>query len=204
VAAHFDEEGESEPVVVSATRRHSHRPELAAGADGTPRVAWLEAVGDNGYEVVVASAATEALEALGGFRLTDLWGEVLSVWFAGMSLLFYAPMVIGWIVLPLGLVLVVTLVSRISLQGWRALAWLGVVMLLQLACKRFLAPQLTPLQSLVQLGLFLAPAVLGSGLVWVYWRRAERRSLLTAYGLFAAVDAVFSLFVLLPRVLWAI
>lgn len=67
----FDEEGQSEPVPVTETQSPSYRPDLAVGADGTLRAAWLEAAGDSGYQVAVASTAPEAREALGGFRLTD-------------------------------------------------------------------------------------------------------------------------------------
>ena len=197
----FDEEGQSEPVPVTETRSPSHRPDLAVGADGTLRAAWLEAAGD--YQIAVASTASEAREALGGFRLTDWWEEIGEIGFEGLSLLFYTPLVVGWVVLPLGLVLVVTLVSHGSPRGWWVLAWLGVAMLLQLVCKRLIAPRLMPLQNPVQIGLSLMPVVLGAGLVWVYWRRTQWPSLLVVYGLFAGVDALFSLFVLIPRVLWA-
>jgi len=44
--------------------------------------------------------------------------------------------------------------------------------------------------------------VLGAGLMWVYWRRAEEPLLVAAYGLFAGMDAIFSLFVLMPRLVW--
>lgn len=132
-----------------------------------------------------------------------LTNTLAEVGFEYIALLLYAPLVIGWVVLPLGLVLVVTFVSRISLQGWRMLAWLGAAMLLQLTCKRLTAPPLIPLYNLDQIGLALIPVVLGFGLVWVYRRWTSEPSLFAAYGLFAGVDAVFSLFVLIPRVLWA-
>ena len=57
----------------------------------------------------------------------------MEVGFEGLSLLFYTPLVVGWVVLPLGLVLVVTLASHGIPPGWWALAWLrvaGVLLLL--------------------------------------------------------------------------
>jgi hypothetical protein len=83
-------------------------------------------------------------------------------------------------------------------------AWLGTAILLQLAGKWFLFPDLLSLgPAPVELGLTVAPIVLGIGLMWVYWRRTDEPSLLAAYGLFAGIEIIISLFVTIPRVLWA-
>lgn len=203
LAVSFDEESPSEPVTVSGTRGYSLWPDLAVGADDTTRVAWLEDVGDSCYQVVVASTALEAREALGGPRRTEWWQEVVTLGFEGLSLLVYAPLVLGWTIPPLCLVALVAFVSHGGLRGWQAVLWLGAAIALHLVCKGFIAPQLTPLHDPVRVGLSLALIALGVGLVWVYWRRAEEPSLLAAYGLFAGVDGLFSLFVLLPWALWA-
>jgi hypothetical protein len=71
-------------------------------------------------------------------------------------------------------------------------------------CKRLLFPSLMVLGDPVEIGLSLAPVVLGAGLMLAYWRRAEEPLLVAAYGLFAGIDAMFSLFVLMPRLLWVV
>lgn len=203
VVVPFDAQGRGEPVAVTNTWRASMWSDLAVGPDGTLRATWLEPIGDDVSQVVVASTAPEALDALGGFRLAEWWGEVVGFWFDMAGLLAFSPLVIGWTVLPLGLVLVGTFVSHGRLPGWKAVAWLGAAAVLQLVCKRFLFPSLMVLgPDPVEIGLSLAPSVLGAGLMWVYWRRAEEPLLVAAYGLFAGMDAIFSLFVLMPRLLW--
>jgi len=158
------------------------------GGDGTLRATWLEPIGDDKYQIVVASTAPEALEALGGFRLVEWVGEIATVGFDIMGLLSFAPLVLGWIILPLGLVLVGTFVSPSGVRG----------------CKRFLFPALLPLgPDPAETALSLLPTLLGAGLAWIYWRRVEKPLLLAAYGFFAGTDAIFSLFVMLPRLLWA-
>ena len=205
VVVPFDAQGRGESVAVTNTWRASMWPDLAVGADGTLRATWLESIGDDVYQVVVASTAPEALDALGGFRLAEWWGEVVGFWFDMAGLLAFSPLVIGWTVLPLGLVLVGTFVSHTGLRGRQAVAWLGAAALLQLVCKRLLFPSLMSFgPHPVEIGLSLAPFVLGAGLMWVYWRRAKEPLLVAAYGLFAGVDAVFSLLVLMPRLLWTV
>jgi len=203
IVAPFDGRERGEPIPVTATRRPSLFPDLTVGAGGVVRAAWLESMGGGVYQVMAASTAPPALEALGDFRLTDLWEEAIGLGFDFLSLLFYAPMVISWVVLPLALVLVIAFGSRGDLRGWQVLAWLAAAVLLQLVCKRFVAPWLLPLHGPIQIGLSLAPVLLGGVLVWFYWRRSEEPSLLVSYFLFASVDTLYSLFVLIPQTFWA-
>jgi len=176
---------------------------MAAGADGTLRMAWLEAARDGEFQVVVASTAPEARAALGGPRWSEWLDSAAALLFDGLSLLSYAPIVIAWVFLPVGLIVVATWVSGTDLRERRALVWLGATVLLQLACKRLLAPTMMLLgPDPMQVALSLAPMGVGLGLIGVYRWRAKRPSLPVAYGLFAAVDAAFSLFVVLPQVLW--
>jgi hypothetical protein len=53
------------------------------------------------------------------------------------------------------------------------------------------------------IALSVAPVVVEIALMWVYWRRAKSPLLLAAYGLFIGTDAAFSVFVMVPRLLWA-
>jgi len=74
----------------------------------------------------------------------------------------------------------------------------------QLVCKRLFALGLIPFgPDHVQIALSVVPVVLGIGLMWLYWRRAEEPLLLAAYGLVIGTDAAFSVFVMIPRLLWA-
>jgi hypothetical protein len=198
----FHGQTRGEPVPVTATRLHSVWPDLTVGADGTLQVAWLEPAGDGEYKVAVASSDPEAIEALGGFHWADWWSEAATVGFEGLSLLIYTPLVISWMILPMALVALVAFVSHGNLRALWALAWLWVAMLLQLVCKGAIAPKILSLHDPLQVGLALVPAALAAILVWIYWRRVMSCSLIKGYALFAGLDAVYSLFVLLPLVLW--
>ncbi len=200
----FDAQGQGERVSVTRTWLLSMWPDLAVGADGTLRAVWCEALGDDVYQVVVASTAPEARDALGGFRPAEWWDDVLTLWTDFFGLLGLLPLVFGWVLVPLGLMLVGVFINPDGLRKQQVVAWLGAAILLQLVGKWFLFPDLLSFgPDLVELGLTIAPIVLGIGLMWVYWRRADEPSLLAAYGLFAGTEIILSLFVIIPRVLWA-
>jgi hypothetical protein len=205
VVVPFDENGAGDPVVVTKTRPSSISPDLAVSTDGTLRAAWVEPLGNDLYRVIVASTAPEAREALGGFRLSEVWNDVATFVFENVSLLGYAPYVIGWAVLPVGLLLVATLLTPGGVRGWKAAAWLGAAIVAQVACKRFLAPQMLPFELGIEgIALSIAPVVTSILLMWVYWRRAREPMLLLAFGLCIGVDAAFSIFVMGPRILWGV
>jgi len=205
VVVPFDKNGAGESIVVSKTRPSSVWPDLAVSDAGTLRAAWVEPLGNDTYRVVVASTAPEALESLGGFRLTELLGDIAAFVFENLSLLGYAPYTIGWAVLPLGLLLLATFLTPGGMRGWKAALWLVGAIILQLASKQFLAPQMLPFQLGIEgITLSIAPVILGIALMWIYWRRAKEPILLAAYGLFIGVDAAFSIFVMVPRLLWAV
>ena len=200
----FDENGAGEPVIVTRTRPSSVWPDLAVSGDGTLRATWVEPLGNDMYRVVVASTAPEALESLGGFRLTEFLGGVAAFAFENISLLGYAPYVVGWAILPLGLLLLATFLRPSGVRGEKVVLWLVGAIILQLASKQFLAPQMLPLELGIEgIVLSVTPVVLGIALMWVYWRRAKEPLLLAAYGLFIGADAAFSVFVMIPRLLWA-
>jgi hypothetical protein len=205
VVVPFGENGPGEPVIVTKTRPSSVWPDLAVSADGTLRAAWVEPLGNDMYRIVVASTASEAREALGGFRLAEVWNDIATFAFENVSLLGYAPYVIGWMVLPLGVLLLATFLTPGGVRGWKAAAWLGAAIILQLVSKRFLAPQMLPFESgLEGIVLSITPVVVGIPLMWIYWRRAKEPLLLAAYVFFIGTDAAFSIFVVLPRLMWAV
>jgi hypothetical protein len=200
----LSEEGNEPPVPISSTQTRSLYPDLAVEGD-TLRAAWLEPMGDEMYRVIVANTGSAAREALGGF----MWGEwlqdvaLLSMDMVG--LLAYLPLVLLWTAIPLGLALVATRFSGGESSGWRAALWLGGALIIQLIGKGLVAVQLSPFQTDIdQAALALIPVVLGGGAVWLYWRRAASPTVIAAYGLFAGIDAAYSLFFLLPRVLWTV
>jgi hypothetical protein len=205
VVVPFKKDGAGEPIIVTKTRPSSVWPDLAVSADGTLRAAWVETLGNDMYRIVAASTAPEAREALGGFRLSEVWNEIATFVFENISLLGYAPYVIGWMVLPLGVLLLLTILFPGGVRGWKAAMWLGIAIILQLASKRYLAPQMLPFElGLEGIVLSAVPVVLGIPLMWIYWRRAKEPLLLAAYGLFIGTDAVFSIFVVLPRLMWTV
>jgi hypothetical protein len=201
----FDENGQGEPIVVTKTRLSSIQPDLVVSADGSLRAAWVEPLGYDTDQVAVASTAPQAREALGKFSLAEWGDDVATFLFENLALLGYVPYVLLWAVLPFGLLLVGTLLRPGGVQGWKALVWLAVAVVLQLACKRFFAPLMLSFgPGFTEIVLSVAPIVLGIALMWIYWRRAKEPLLLAAFGLFIATDAAISVFVLLPRLLWSV
>jgi hypothetical protein len=198
-------EGENQaPVPISRTQSRSLCPDLAAERSAL-RAAWLEPIGNETYQVIVASTGSAAREALGGFRWSEWWQDVALLGMDAVGLLGFLPLVLGWTVLPLGFVLVATWVSGGESSGWRTALWLGGTLVLQVICKGMIAVQLSPFQAdIVQAALALVPVILGGGAMWLYWRRAASPKLIVAFGLFAGIDAACSLFILLPRVLWTV
>ena len=203
VVAPFNENGPEEHTVASDTWQASLYPDMTVGADGTLRAAWVEAIGEDQHRIVVASTANEAKQALGGFMLSEWLERGVSLSTDVLALLFFAPYIVGWTVLGWGLVAAGTYLNPDRLRGWWSTLWLWAAIPVHLACKRYIAPALMPIgPSPAQLVFVLTPVVIGLILILIYWRRAETPSLMAAYGLFAASDAVFSLFVALPQTLW--
>jgi hypothetical protein len=203
VVVPFDEGGRSEPTIASDTWQASLNPDLAMGADGSLRAAWVEAMGEDQHRIVVASTATEAKEAHSGFLLTEWLERGASLSTDLMALLFFTPYVVGWTVLGWGLVVAGTFLNPDGLRGWWSTLWLWAALPVHLACKRYIAPALMPIGTDPTQIMFVAtPVLVGLVLMFIYWRRSETPSLMAAYGLFAATDAVFSLFVALPQTLW--
>ncbi len=198
----FDENGAGEPVIVTKTRYASVWPDLAVSAGGTLRAVWVEPLGGDVFRVVAASTTPEARAALGGLRFAEWGSDVATLVFEHVSLLGYTPYVIGWALLPLGLLLVAMFFNSGGVRGWKAAAWLGMAVVLQLVCKRFFAPRMLPFELGIEgIALALAPVALGVVLMWGYWRRAQAPLLLAAYGLFVGADAAFSIFVMIPRLM---
>jgi hypothetical protein len=199
----FDESGQGGSILVTNSWAPSVQPDLAVSADGTLRAAWFEPIGDDLYQIVVASTTPEAREALGGFRLAEWWDNVAGVWLDAIGLLGFAPYMLSWMLLPLGLLLIGTFARPSRMRGWEAAIWLGAAILLQIAGKRYLLSVLIPFgPGLADIALSLAPYALGAGLMWVYWRWKEEPILLVAYCLVIVMDFAFSLFVGMPRLLW--
>jgi hypothetical protein len=196
-------EGFGPPIIISRTWEPSLRTTLALAEDESLRAAWLEATGEDMFKVVVASTDPTARAALGGFRPAEVMERATFIWSDFVGLLFFAPYIIAWMVLPWGLVGVGTILNPDTLEGLRSWIWLWLAPPIHLLCKRYIAPQWAPLgPSLTELSLTVAPLVVGALLMLIYLRRADRPSLLKAYGWFAIVDGLFTLFVTLPLYLW--
>jgi hypothetical protein len=202
LAMRLGEEENETPTSISGTQSRSLYPDIAV-ARGTLRAVWLEPIGGEVHQVIVATTGSAAREALGGFLWAEWLQDVALLVMDLVGLLGFLPLVLAWTFLPLGLVLVATWVGGGESSGWQTVLWLGGALTLHLIVKGLVAVQLSPFQTeILEAALALIPVVLGAGAMWLYWRRAEAPSLIAAYGLFAGIDVAYSLFFLMPRVLW--
>lgn len=187
------------------------RPTLAADARGHLHLAWLEPGGVRRYAVYYAGTAPDTRAALGRLTVRDigdallqgLWRIVEAVSLFPMAFLaLLAPLV--WIVAYL----VATAEGSLRFRGPRVA--LAVAVLLYIPAKFFLLPpdllsfppfseQLPPAWANV-LVIGLPVAILGAalGVMALYVRRAEARSLLAAYLVFGATDAFLTIALYAP------
>ncbi|NIN65022.1 MAG: hypothetical protein GTO63_10045, partial [Anaerolineae bacterium] len=122
--------------------------------------------------------------------------------------LFFVPMVLGWVFLPIAWLVIFALATReFEVSDPRGLGALGLACLLQVGLKLLFfsdllsqfpfGSQLSPSISLL-LGRWIIPLILAAvsaGAAWIYLRRTRRRSLFTAYFIFAAVDSLLTLII---------
>jgi hypothetical protein len=200
--------------VVNATRPASIRPSVAADGQGNLYVAWMDTAGFGRYRVVYASTSEQVKAVLNAITTYDVVDRVLTAMMSSISALFFAPIAVGWMVLPILLLVVTAWVTKESLvSDPHGPVVLGAAMVVHLASKLFLFPAVLsrgPFASLGSpfwgnlLGRWLLPlflAILSAGLVWLYLRRRRDRVLFVAYLMFAAIDSVLTL-VLYVSPLW--
>jgi len=194
--------------IVNASRGASVRPSVATDSQGNLHLVWIDTAGFQRYHVVYASTSPQAKETLNRITTYEIVNDVLSAVMRFFSALFFIPIVLNWILIPLGWLVLFTLTTRESdisdPHGRRAL---GLAVLLQLGAKLFFFPDLlsrSPLASMLSpllgliLGRWILPlllAAISAGLMWAYLKRAHSQSIFVAYFIYAAVDSLLTLII---------
>jgi hypothetical protein len=194
--------------LVNASRGASLQPNLAADDRGNLHLAWIDTAGFSRYQVVYASNSPQVKGTLNRISAYDVVDRVLGTVINIFSALFVVPIVLSWVFLPMGYLLVHSMVTggadASEHRGRRAL---GLAMLLHAAVKilffgdllrRFpLSPLLSPSVGLA-LGRWVVPVLL-AGLsalaAWLYLKRTRTQSVFVPYLIFAAIDSFVTLIV---------
>ena len=194
--------------IVSASRGASVQPNVAADDQGNLHLVWLDTAGFESYHVVYASTSPQAKETLNRITVYEIVDKVLGAVMGFFTALFFVPIVLNWVLIPLGWLILFALTTRQSEisdpHGRRALS---VAMLLQLVIKIFLlsdllsrsplVSRLSPLLGLI-LGRWIIPVLLAAisvGVVWAYLKRTQSQSIFVTYLIYAAIDSLLTLIV---------
>ena len=200
--------------IVSASRAASLQPSVAIDPDGNLHLAWIDTAGFNRYQVVYAGTSPQAKETLNRVTSYEVVDNVLSVVMNIFSALFFLPIVLSWVFIPIIWLVIFALTTReFEISDPHGRSALGLAYLLHLGVKLFFFSDFLsriPFGSLISpsLGLFLGRwifplflAALSAGVAWVFYlKRGSNPSLFVAYFIYAAVDSLLTLviYVALP------
>ena len=192
--------------IVNASRGASVQPNVVVDGQGYLHLVWLDTAGFQRYHVVYASTSPQAKETLNRITTYDVVDKVLSAVMSFFSALFFVPIVLNWVLVPLGWLVLFALTTNESdisdPHGRRALV---LAMLLQVGSKIFFFPDLLARSPLISrlslplgliLGRWILPlllAAVSAGVVWAYLKRARSQSIFVAYFIYAAVDSLLTL-----------
>ncbi|MGC9334711.1 MAG: hypothetical protein ACP5JJ_11215 [Anaerolineae bacterium] len=194
--------------IVNASRGASLRPNVVVDSNGHLHLAWIDTAGFERYHVVYASTSPRVRETLNRVTVYDVVNRVLNAVMSIFTALFFTPVVLVWVLVPVVWLVGFALVTHagdVSDQGGGIA--LVVAMLLELGVKLFVFGDLLsrfPFASLfapslgLLVGRWLFPVLLAAvsaGLTWVYLRRARSQSLFAAYFIYAAIDSFVTLVV---------
>jgi hypothetical protein len=198
---------------VNATRGASLRPNVAIGPGGDLHLAWIDTAGFNRYQVVYATTSPQAKEVLNRVTTYDVVDKIFTGVMYVFSSLFFLPLVLFWMLIPMAWLIGFALTQRESEvsdpRGRRALA---IALLLHLTTQLVFFPDLLnrfpfgallpPMWGLL-LGRWIVPVLLAAlsvGLMWVFLRRGRSQSIFAHYLIFAAIDSflILVIYVALP------
>ncbi len=195
----------TDQVVVNRSRAASLRPTPALGPQGDLYLSWIDTAGFEQYQVVYASTSPQVRETLNRVTTYDVVDRVMSTLTAVISLLLYTPIVIVWMLLPLGWLIFFSLAtSNPDLAERSGRLALGVAIALHLVAERAISGGLFARSFLPPVwSLWIAPLLLAAGsalLMWLWLKRKGSLSPFAAYFLFAGLDSflVLFLYVALP------
>jgi hypothetical protein len=194
--------------IVSASRGASLRPNAVIDSSGHRHLAWIDTAGFERYNVVYASTSPQVKETLNRVNAYGVVNRVLNTVMSVLTALFFTPVVLTWVLVPLVWLVIFALVTHAVEVSERPAAFaLVVAVLLELAVKLLLFGDILsrfPFTSLLApslnflVGRWLFPVLLAAvsaGLAWVSLRRARSESIFAAYFLYAAIDSFLTLVV---------
>ncbi len=194
--------------IVNASAGASVRPSVAVDDQGYLHLVWIDTAGFQRYHVVYASTSPQAKETLNRITVYEVVDRVLGAVMSFFTAIFFIPVALNWVLIPLGWLILFALTTRESeVSDPHGLRALGVAMLLQLGTKVFLLPDLlsrSPLVSILSpllgliLGQWIVPVLLAAisvGVVWAYLKRTRSQSIFVAYFIYAAVDSLLTLII---------
>jgi len=199
--------------IINASRAASLRPNVAIDPSDNLHLAWIDTAGFSRYQVIYASTSPQAKETLNRITAYDIVDKVLSTVMNVFSALFFIPIASVWVLIPIGWLVIFSLITRGSdISDPYGRGALGLAVLLQLGIELFFFPDLLtrfPFGSLLSpslgllLGRWIVPvllAALSAGLAWVYLKRACSQSIFVAYFIYAVVDSflILVIYVALP------
>lgn len=199
--------------IVNASRAASLRPSMALDGQGHLHLVWIDTAGFERYWVVYASTSAQAKETLNRITAYEVVDKVLSGVMLVFSAVFFIPIVLSWVFIPIGWLGIFALTSSESeISDPHGRNALGLAMLLQPAVKLLFFPSLLtrfPFSSVLSpslsllLGRWIFPlllAAISAGVVWIYLKRGRSQSIFAAYFIYAAVDSFLTLviYVALP------
>lgn len=201
--------------IVSASRSASVQPSVSIDLDGQLHLTWIDTAGFNRYQVIYASTSPQAKETLNRVTAYEVVDKVLSLVMNVFSALFFLPIVLSWVFIPIIWLVIFALTTReFEISDPHGRSALGLAGLVHLGVKLFFFPEFLnrfPFGSLISpslgflLGRWIFPlflAALSAGVAWIYLKRTGSRSIFAAYFIFAAVDSLLTLaiYVALPMI----
>jgi hypothetical protein len=198
--------------IVSATPGASLRPAVGIDGQGNLALVWIDTAGFSRYQVIYAGTAAPVQEVLNRITVAEVLGQVFNVGLSAVSLLALLPLIFLW-ALPSFLVLViyymashegeldsrrtvgvlaVAIAAQTAVQVWTLAGGSGGALRGLLATLPGLAGWLIPL--------LISGLAVGIMLLFIRWR--DNRSLFVVYAVYAGANALlFSLVYLLPVIL---
>ncbi len=198
-----------EQEIVSASRAASVQPNVEIDPGGHLHLTWIDTAGFNRYQVIYASTSPLAKETLNRVTAYDVVDKVLSAVMNVFSSLFFLPIVLSWVSIPIIWLVIFALTTRtFEISDPRGRSALGLACLLHMGVKLFFFSDFLsrfPPGSLISpsldllLGRWIFPlflAALSAGVAWVFYlKRGRSQSIFVVYFIFAAVDSFLTLII---------
>ncbi len=181
--------------LVTASRLPSIRPAIVADERSDLHMVWLEPGGFDRYRVVYASTSEVVQENYNAFSLWDVVNPIFTgVFRLSLIVLAAGPMMVLWIVLPLGGVLVFHMITgEEELRTTGAKIVLAVAIVLEVVLTIALPPLQMELSPLLRWGIPAISVLLAGLATWRALRRAWDSPLFEVFFVFTGVNTLLQM-----------